>query len=145
MSSPPRKICGLPRAWPSNTPSARHDLLVCRGYQRMSDLQLIFTLLAIGLHVWFWADSQRAREHALQGCRWACAKIDAQLLDETVALRRLSIARNHHGHTVWRRTYNFEYSLAGAQRLRGSVVLRGRAVETVAIQSPEGGTQFEHE
>src|SRR3569832_559504 len=111
----------------------------------MSDLQLIFTLLAIGLLVWFWADSLRAREHALQVCRRACAKIDAQLLDETVALRRLSIARNHHGHTVWWRIYNFEYSLDGAQRLRGSVVLRGRAVETVAIQSPEGGTQFEQE
>ena len=111
----------------------------------MSDLHLIFPLLAIGLLVWFRADSLRAREPALQVCRRACAKIDAQLLDETVALRRLSIARNHPGHTVWRRTYNFEYSLVGAQRLRGSVVLRGRAVETVAIQSPEGGTQVEQE
>src|SRR3569833_4677849 len=108
----------------------------------MSDLQLIFTLLAIGLLVWFWADSLRAREHALQVCRRACAKIDAQLLDETVALRRLSIARNHHGHTVWRRTYNFEYSLDGAPRLRGSVVLRGRAEETVAKQLHEGGMLF---
>src|SRR3569832_1214377 len=111
----------------------------------MSDLQLIFTLLAIGLLVWIWADRQRAREHALQVCRRACAKIDAQLLDEPVALRRLSIARNHHGHTVWRRTYNFEYSLDGAQRLRGSEEQRRRAEETVAIQSPEGGTQFEQE
>ena len=111
----------------------------------MSDLDLILTLLALGLLAWFWADSLRAREHALEVCRRACDKVNAQLLDETVALRRLSLARDHHGHTVWRRTYNFEYSLDGAQRLRGSVVLRGRAVETVAIRSPEGRTQFEQD
>ena len=111
----------------------------------MSDLWLILTLLALGLLAWFWADSLRAREHALRVCRKACAQIDAQLLDETVALRRLSIARNTQGYAVWRRTYNFEYSLDGTERLRGSVVLRGRAVETVAIRSPEGGTQFEQD
>jgi len=111
----------------------------------MSDLELIFTLLGIGLLGWFWADSLRAREYALRICRKACAQIDAQLLDETVALRRLGVARSRQGHAVWRRTYNFEYTLDGAERLRGSIVLRGRAVETVAIRSPEGGTQFEQE
>src|SRR3569832_2553847 len=108
----------------------------------MSDLQLIFTLLAVGLLVWFWADSLRAREHALQVCRRACAQIDAQLLDEPVALRRLSIARNHHGHTVWRRTYNFEYSLDGVLRLCGCVVLCGCAVVSVAFLSFVGGSLF---
>lgn len=111
----------------------------------MSDLQLILLLLGLGLLAWFWADSLRARELALGLCRKACDKIDAQLLDETVALRRLSVARNRRGHAVWRRTYNFEYSLEGTERLRGSVVLRGREVETMAIQSPDGRTQFEQE
>lgn len=111
----------------------------------MSDLGFILTLLALGLLAWFWADSLRAREHALRVCRKACAQIDAQLLDETVALRRLSIGRNTQGHAVWRRTYNFEYSLDGTERLCGSVVLRGGAVETVAIRSPEGGTQLEQD
>lgn len=111
----------------------------------MSDLQLIFTLLTLGLLAWFWVDNLRAREHALHICRRACANIDAQLLDETVALRRLGITRGRRGGTVWRRTYNFEYSLDGVQRLRGSMVLRGCAVEAVAIQSPEGGTQFEQD
>lgn len=111
----------------------------------MSDLELIFVIITFGLLAWFWADSLRAREQALHVCRRACDKIDAQLLDETVALRRLGIARNPQGHAVWRRSYNFEYSLDGVQRLRGSVVLRGRAVEMVAIQAPGGGTQFEQQ
>lgn len=111
----------------------------------MNDLLMLLPLLILALLVWFWADSLRTREVALEICATACKKINAQLLDETVALRRLGLARNEDGHAVWRRTYRFEYSIDGAQRLRGSVVLRGRAVETVAIQSPDGGTQFEQD
>ena len=111
----------------------------------MNDIIPLLLIVALALLAWFWADSLRAREYALQVCAKACEKIQAQLLDDTVALRRLSLARHPRGHMVWRRTYNFEYSLDGVRRNRGSVVLRGRAVETVAIQSPEGGTQFEQD
>ncbi len=111
----------------------------------MDDLSTLLILAVFGLLVWFWADSLRTRELALSICAKACAKIDAQLLDDTVALRRIGIARNTRGNAVWRRTYNFEYSLDRQQRLRGSLTLRGRLVESLAIQSPEGGTQFEQE
>ncbi len=111
----------------------------------MDDLITLIVLAALGLLAWFWADSLRARELALRICAQACAKINAQLLDDTVALRRIGVARNDRGNAVWRRTYNFEYSLDRQQRLRGSLTLRGRAVETLAIQSPEGGTQFEQD
>ncbi len=111
----------------------------------MNELIPLLLIAALGLIGWFWFDSLRAREHALKICAQACDKINAQLLDDTVALRRLGVARDKRGHAVWRRTYNFEYSLDGAERLRGSVTMRGRAVEIVAIQSPEGGTQFEQD
>ena len=109
----------------------------------MNDLAMLLPIIILALVVWFWAESLRAREHALRACAMACRKINAQLLDETVALRRLSIARDDNGRAVWRRTYRFEYTLDGKQRMRGSVVMRGRSVETVAVQSPDGATQFE--
>jgi hypothetical protein len=111
----------------------------------MSDFTALLALIVLILIVWFWADSLRARECALRVCAKACQEINAQLLDETVALRRVSLARNEYGRAVLRRTYRFEYSLDRTHRLRGSVIMRGRAVETVAIQSPDGRTQFEQD
>jgi hypothetical protein len=111
----------------------------------MNNIGILLALLSLGLLVWFWADSLRAREHALRACALSCQRINMQLLDETVALRRLGVARNTDGRAVWRRTYRFEYTLDGTQRLRGSVIMRGRSVETVAIQSPDGATQFEQD
>jgi hypothetical protein len=99
----------------------------------MNNIGILLALLSLGLLVWFWADSLRAREHALRACALSCQRINMQLLDETVALRRLGVARR------------FEYTLDGTQRLRGSVIMRGRSVETVAIQSPDGATQFEQD
>jgi len=111
----------------------------------MSDLFSILILISLGLLVWFWADTLRAREHALRVCAKVCKEIHAQLLDETVALRRLSIARDDKGRAVWRRTYRFEYTFDGSLRLHGSVVMRGRVVETVAVKSSTGITQFEQD
>jgi hypothetical protein len=111
----------------------------------MSNLGILLALIALILIVWFWADSLRTREDALRVCARACRQINTQLLDETVALRRLSVARDADGHAVWRRTYRFEYTVDGSQRLRGSVIMRGRNVETLAVQSPDGATQFEQD
>jgi len=111
----------------------------------MENIGVMLFLITLTFLVWFWADSLRVREQALRACARACKQIDAQLLDQTVALRRIRIARDRNGRAVWLRTYRFEYTLDGAQRLRGSAVLRGRTVETVVIQSPDGATQFEQD
>lgn len=109
----------------------------------MNNIGILLALAALALLVWFWADSMRAREQALRVCAAACRQINTQLLDETVALRRLSVTRDAAGRAAWRRTYRFEYTVDGTQRLRGSVIMRGHRVETLAIQSPDGATQFE--
>lgn len=109
----------------------------------MSNIGILFALIALTLVVWFWADSLRARENAMRVSARACKEINAQLLDQTIALQRLRIGRDINGRAAWLRTYRFEYTLDGIQRLRGSVVMRGRAIETIAIQSQQGATQYE--
>ena len=52
-----------------------------------------------------------------------------QLLDDTAVLRRVSLARNDDGRATLRRLYEFEYSVTGDDRFRGSVTLFGREVE----------------
>jgi hypothetical protein len=109
----------------------------------MSDIAYVLPLGALILLLWFWVDTLRAREQALQVGRQACREIGAQLLDHTVALRRLRVVRNAEHRGVWRRTYRFEYSLDGLARLQGSVILRGRRLETVALRNSDGSTQYE--
>lgn len=108
----------------------------------MSNLVAFLALLSLSLAIWFWADSLRARERALAVCKRACREIDAQLLDQTVALRRLGVARDPDGRAAWRRSYRFDYTLDGVTRLHGSLTLRGREVESLSLQSADGAVQY---
>ncbi len=103
---------------------------------------LLAILIALGL-AWFWSDSLKARERALQICANACLQMDVQLLDETVAVARLGMGRNGDGRLALRRYYVFEFSIDGTRRWRGRAVLLGRAVEMVQLDHPDGTTILE--
>jgi hypothetical protein len=100
----------------------------------------IFALLTVAALVWFWQDSQRAREHALAACRRACRQFNAQLLDETVFLSRLRLARNAAGRLAISRRYDFEFSLSGEERRRGWVICIGPRIHQLTLEHPEGRT-----
>jgi hypothetical protein len=57
----------------------------------------------------------------------------ATLLDGTVAFRRLETVRVAGGTPGLRRTYVFEYTLDGATRQQGFVVLTGRYVDSIGL------------
>ena len=88
----------------------------------------IALLLACAALVWLWLDSLKAREAAVLAARQACAIEGFMLLDDTVAIAALKLARNDDGHVQIQRAYNFEYSDTGNNRRNGSVVLLGRRV-----------------
>ena len=88
----------------------------------------IALLLACAALVWLWLDSLRAREAAVVAAREACAVEGLMLLDDTVAIAALRLARDADGHVKLQRAYNFEYSDTGNNRRDGSVVLLGRRV-----------------
>ena len=85
-----------------------------------------FALLAllIGL-AWFWLDSMAKRERAILLGRELATRFNLQLLDETVACSKLSVGRNRHGHAQWLRTYEFDVSANGADRLHCHLMLLG--------------------
>lgn len=89
---------------------------------------------------WLWYDSLRAREQALAVCRRACRGIDAQLLDETVALDRLRLGRNQAGRVTLDRRYRFEFSTAGDDRRTGRLRLIGQRVADLQMDHPDGLT-----
>lgn len=62
-----------------------------------------------------------------------------QLLDETVALARLRVARDpRNGRVRLRREYGFEFSREGDERRKGTVSILSGRVETVHLEHPEG-------
>lgn len=98
---------------------------------------LIILLLLMGLVLWFWIESLGARERAGQICRQACQRCQVQLLDDTVALKRLWLRRNAEGRLCWERLYNFEFSDTGATRRQGSLLMLGRKVEVIYMEPNE--------
>ena len=99
----------------------------------------ITPLLFIAFLVWLWFDSTRSHELAVQITSRLCLKHDVQLLDETVALRRLGVSWPREGLRL-KRTYRFDYTIEGTERRTGSLVLLGSRLATYQIDSPSQET-----
>ncbi|MBW7900110.1 MAG: DUF3301 domain-containing protein [Rhodocyclaceae bacterium] len=107
-----------------------------------------FSLLALGALAWLWLDSLKAREAGMREARAACAEEGLQLLDDTVAIRSLRLARDDAGRLRLQRTYVFEYSDSGDDRRQGGVTLLGHDVVLVRLRAQltlvAGGTHERH-
>lgn len=83
---------------------------------------------ALALVGWFWWDGLNKREMAIRAARAVTQRVGVQLLDETVALKRLRLARDDNQRVRIQRQYVFEYSDTGNNRLPGYVYLLGDRV-----------------
>jgi hypothetical protein len=99
---------------------------------------ILLLLLALAAAVVFWFDNQRARERAVMVGRRACEGIRVQLLDQTVSLRGLRLQRPEGKSLAWRRIYRFDFSPDGRGRRQGEIIVQGRQVESVSIETETG-------
>ncbi|AUF98681.1 DUF3301 domain-containing protein [Pseudomonas sp. 02C 26] len=83
----------------------------------------ILMLLASG-GAWLW-HNHGLREKALERVKQHCAKLDLELLDEAVALKRIGFVRDANGRKRLARIYNFEFTVTGEQRHPGTVTQFG--------------------
>jgi hypothetical protein len=97
------------------------------------ELALTAVLVLAG---WFWWDGLNKRELAIRAARAVCQQAGVQLLDESVALKKLALGRDERQQARLRRTFAFEYSDTGDNRLPGYVYLLGRRVENVHLIVP---------
>lgn len=93
----------------------------------------LILLLALGFIVWFWRDTLRARETALQVARDTCTQQQLQLLDATVTLQRLNLRRLESGRLALLRTFLFSYSDTGDNRRTGFILMAGNRIEQVGL------------
>lgn len=91
------------------------------------ELILLFLLIAGG---WFWMDSIGKREVAINFGREITAKMQLQLLDETVACEKIRLSRDSRGQMQIQRTYSFETTASGRERLQCSLILRGNLLKS---------------
>ena len=93
-----------------------------------------FSILLLGGLAWLWLDSLKAREAAIRAAREVCVSEGLMLLDDTVAISGLKPARDKDGRLTLQRAYDFEYSDTGNNRLKGSLVLRGRRLVIINVE-----------
>lgn len=90
----------------------------------------IFLLITAGIAAWFWFDSVTVREAAVNTGRELAERCSLQLLDETVACSKLRLGRNSRGHMQLMRTYAFEVSAHGSDRLSCHLVMLGNHLQS---------------
>ena len=93
----------------------------------------IIGIIALAAIVWLWLDSLKAREIAIGAARAACVAEELMLLDATVAISGLKLARDDDGRLKLQRAYDFEYSDTGNNRLKGSVVMLDHRVTILNV------------
>ena len=100
----------------------------------------ILILLFLALLAWFWMNSIRAKEIAMQASAGACQQIQAQFLDQTASLKKIRLVRNQNGRLGFQRTYSFDFSRDRENRLKGLVMINGHVVNKVMLDEDSGIT-----
>jgi len=98
------------------------------------DFISLFFLLLLGALGWFWFDGMRALEVARNVARQTCKEANVFFLDDTVASIAIVLARNNSGRMTLRRTYRFEFSETGDNRLEGRLILFGNRVDSITME-----------
>jgi hypothetical protein len=90
-----------------------------------------------GAAAWYWFSGTRVRELAIAAARRSTEMADVQLLDQSVALARVSLSRDRQGRwRIWRE-YRFDYSRDGLSREVGHIIMLGPRLEAVIVaESP---------
>lgn len=104
----------------------------CITIDPMSSLAL---LVVVGLLVWFWLESMKSRDIAIQVARISCRQQELQLLDGTVTLQTIRLYYRNSDDYGLKRTYTFDYSGDGISRQTGCVVLYNNRVVSIVLQS----------
>lgn len=92
----------------------------------MSEILLLSIVLIIA---WYWFDSVTKREIATYVGRELAGRYHLQLLDDTVACKKLRLGRNKNGQVQLLRLYEFEVSADGQSRLNCHLELLGKRLK----------------
>ncbi|HBA67099.1 MAG TPA: DUF3301 domain-containing protein [Methylococcaceae bacterium] len=94
------------------------------------EVLLIFLLIVA---LFCWSDALSIREYAYLAARKHCADMDVQMLDDCVALSRMTFKRDEFGKLRLMRSFEFEFSASGDDRYVGLITMTGRRIESIQM------------
>jgi len=94
----------------------------------------LFGLLAMGAFLRLWWANRKAYESAKRTCTTICHRSNVELLDDTVSLSKIKLARQTGGRLVLQRVYAFDYSTLGHNRKTGFMMMTHTTVDYVRIE-----------
>lgn len=106
-----------------------------KGDRGLLEWQYVVLLGAVGLVVVLWQAQLRAWERARGAVARRCKKLNVQLLDDTVVLRRIRLDRDAGGQWRFFRIYGFEYTEDGFHRQPGRLIMAGGRVQAVEMDN----------
>src|SRR5215212_3639528 len=95
------------------------------------DILGLLTLAGAG---WLLLNSLKARDTAMLAVKAACDLERLQLLDDTVAIKKVALSRDADSVLRIRRIYAFEYSDTGDNRCKGSIAMLGSRVLAINLK-----------
>jgi hypothetical protein len=101
-------------------------------------LEILLAIVSLSAVVWYWQDSLRSREFALNKCRGLCEDRGVQLLDQSVHVARLRLGKTARHNIFIRRFYAFEFSIGGVDRHNGVAVVSRDRIEYLSLLHPDG-------
>lgn len=101
----------------------------------MLSLPLLLWLIALCVAILYWRNALRIKERAYVAARKHCDSMQVQMLDESVYLRRMWLKRNSLGKLVLWRAFYFEFTVTGADRYFGRVLMLGNQLEAVQLET----------
>ncbi len=94
----------------------------------------LFVLLLVVLVCWAWYAIMQGREAALAAGKRVCETQGLQLLDDTVAMSKLSIRRDKRDGVTLSRVYRFEFTDTGDNRRQGVLIMEGTRLANIQLE-----------
>lgn len=98
-------------------------------------VELILLMIAGAAAVSFWNNNRAASEYAHILGRRACEAAGVQFLDDSVQLNGYAIRRRDNGWIGLDRKFHFDFSVTGADRHSGRMIIRDK--QLVYFDGPE--------
>lgn len=96
----------------------------------------IFILLICIVVLWYYFS--RLREDLTSKARMICQRLDVQLLDQSVSLKRFYINKDDDNNPALFFEYQFEISQNGIDRFKSSAFLKNQKIDHFIIYHPDG-------
>ena len=94
----------------------------------------VITLLGLVAIAWYWSNTQKLKQFALNASIKCCKESGVQFLDHSVVMHRFSFMKNTHNRWKLIREYHFEFTSTGENRYTGRVLLQGHHIVKTELE-----------